>query len=204
MNIDFAAVGGTAVTVAGATIFACEYRRNPAHPSFSYRISRWCHKGWCCHIPRAPQCRLRKCCPESNPPRRSKCFRTLATPGPQLPSIAPDRWSNPSNRSWYQRNKLPAYLDGLSHHSHRSRDFFGLRYTGVPPFFCTHGFEMLMALLCPDLPVRFQVRHHHRCYNGRLHCLYNHHHCLENKVQEGCQRCRQQRRYRCRRFSDQL
>lgn len=27
MNIDFAAVGGTAVTVAGATIFACKIMR---------------------------------------------------------------------------------------------------------------------------------------------------------------------------------
>lgn len=33
MNIDFAAVGGTAVTVAGATIFACKLMR---HPLFSY------------------------------------------------------------------------------------------------------------------------------------------------------------------------
>jgi ABC transporter ATM len=29
MNIDFAAVGGTAVTVAGATIFACKTFRYP-------------------------------------------------------------------------------------------------------------------------------------------------------------------------------
>jgi len=28
MNIDFASVGGTAATVAGATIFACELRRS--------------------------------------------------------------------------------------------------------------------------------------------------------------------------------
>ena len=53
MNIDFAATGGTAMTVAGATIFACERAFDSFYIHPLTTTTRWGDKDRCCPVSRA-------------------------------------------------------------------------------------------------------------------------------------------------------
>lgn len=65
MNIDFAAVGGTAYTVAGSMIIACKSPvRKRVRPNM---VSRWRYTNWSHRFPGAPECCIRECCAEGDP-----------------------------------------------------------------------------------------------------------------------------------------
>lgn len=63
MNIDFAAVGGTATTVAGSMIMACKlHRAMIVHPSTSKtKPTRWPDQDWRNRVPGTSQCGFCKC-----------------------------------------------------------------------------------------------------------------------------------------------
>lgn len=79
MNIDFAAVGGTATTVAGSMIIACKldpamYPRPTAAETMTRRFDSYrrnCIAG-------TAQCRLCQCCPKGHSQGRLQCVRTPA------------------------------------------------------------------------------------------------------------------------------
>jgi ATP-binding cassette subfamily B (MDR/TAP) protein 7 len=75
MNIDFAAVGGTATTVAGSMIIACKL--DPTmHPRSTLAETpfRWNDSYWRDCIPRTPKCRLRQCGSEGYTQGRLQCL----------------------------------------------------------------------------------------------------------------------------------
>lgn len=95
MNIDFAAVGGTATTVAGSMIIACKL--DPAMQSrrtLAETLTRRFDSYWCNGIPRAAKRRLCQCRPKGHSQGRLQCLRTFAEAGSELPSITTNRRSH--------------------------------------------------------------------------------------------------------------
>lgn len=75
MNIDFAAVGSTAATVAGATIFACKLCITAAISR--HRVSdrhRWSDAYLCRRVSRAEERRVCQCCSESHSSSGCQCL----------------------------------------------------------------------------------------------------------------------------------
>lgn len=58
MNVDFASIGGTAYTVAGSMIIACERGTIAKKRLLANLYLRWCDSNWSYIVPRTPQCGL--------------------------------------------------------------------------------------------------------------------------------------------------
>lgn len=95
MNIDFAALGGTAWTVAGSMIVAC--KNDTWKPMLVTKLCRRCDPHRRDGVPRSAQRGLRQCRSEGYQIGCLQSLRTSAEAGPELPSVASDWWLDASH-----------------------------------------------------------------------------------------------------------
>lgn len=138
MNVDFAAIGGTAWTVGGSMIIACtnwslfdylNLRSLTKRPDY-----RWCNKNWSNFVSRVEKRCICQRCSKGDPKGCSQCFWPPSQTWPEFSLESPDRRSYSRHRQRNERHQLSVDVHGLSCVPNRFRNLNGLRNFGTASF----------------------------------------------------------------------